>query len=803
MFWPLPSQFRFASPTPAIDGLAVEVQLLDGQLIRGDLPADGNLLASSELKLLFRGRPLVIAVSEIRNVTCSDCLVQTTDSGTPALPGEGLTHEEPGIFHVLFADGKLLEGLTWGYLNRKIGGVYLYVQQADSRFKAVWIPRNSLQSIHFDPSHRTVLAPGLSAQRVQPEEIVAVKTAPPNAGLARTMDELSLRMDEARGKPMISLAQALLELKLLDQKTFLELQAGESGKFRAYIDDRVANSADFQLELEHTRAHMVRTPEVDAEAFQVAAEALTKISWEDAAKHSVVPLGVISGTLYLASSAPMSRELLGRLSMVAGGGNLMLVWASKRQIDARIGREVDSDPAQEGAASGPVLKAGLPVHQVQDLSSLLAAAQHEIRVQGAEVHSTAVDERSSVVLLVKRVITDAHKQKASDIHIETNPGGESSRIRFRIDGDLEEYLKLPAELRAALVSRIKVMSKLDISERRRPQDGKINFSDYSGIKLELRVAILPTHDNFEDVVMRLLASSKPIALAQLGFSVRDSEIVKRLALHPYGLLLACGPTGSGKTTTLHSLLSEINTENRKIWTAEDPIEITQPGLRQLQVNPKIGLTFAAAMRAFLRADPDVIMIGEVRDEETARVCIEASLTGHLVLSTLHTNGAAESVSRLLDLGMDPMNFGDSLIGIVAQRLVRGLCQHCATSKVLSDDEFGSLAHEYVVGTELTMEEGHKRLLAAASSGNQVKAPASMRLAVGCEHCGGRGYKGRTGIYEVLENVGDMKHKIQIGAPTSDIFAEASRAGMRTLRQDALEKVLAGVIDLKQAQTVYT
>ena len=249
---------------------------------------------------------------------------------------------------------------------------------------------------------------------------------------------------------------------------------------------------------------------------------------------------------------------------------------------------------------------------------------------------------------------------------------------------------LPVDLRAALVSRIKVMSKLDSSERRRPQDGKINFADFSDIKLELRVAILPTHDNLEDVVMRLLASSKPIPLAQLGFSTRDAEIVSRLAQRPYGMILACGPTGSGKTTTLHSMLAEINTENRKIWTAEDPIEITQPGLRQLQVNPKIGVTFASAMRAFLRADPDMIMIGEIRDEETAHIAVEASLTGHLVLSTLHTNNAAESIVRLLDLGMDPMNFSDSLVGIVAQRLVRALCSHCKVREPLSQSEFEAL-----------------------------------------------------------------------------------------------------------------
>jgi type II secretory ATPase GspE/PulE/Tfp pilus assembly ATPase PilB-like protein len=496
---------------------------------------------------------------------------------------------------------------------------------------------------------------------------------------------------------------------------------------------------------------------------------------------------------------PLNRELHDRLSVIAGC-SLGMVWAAKTHIEKRI----VSEWHKHVTVQSPEVRPSLPDSDAGlasglDIQALLVSAQTEISVQGVQTHSDVVDEHSSVVLLVKRLIMDAHRQRASDIHIETNPGDQVSRVRFRKDGDLEEYLRLPADLRAALVSRIKVMSKLDISERRRPQDGKINFSDFSDLKLELRVAILPTHDNLEDVVMRLLASSKPIPLAQLGFSVRDETIVKRLSQRPYGLLLACGPTGSGKTTTLHSLLSEINTDSRKIWTAEDPIEITQEGLRQLQVNPKIGVTFASAMRAFLRADPDVIMIGEVRDDETARVSIEASLTGHLVLSTLHTNSAAESVVRLLDLGMDPMNFGDSLVGIVAQRLIRALCKHCKAPEPLSESAFEQLAQEYIDGTHLTLEEGRQRLRQAApasGSGERV-----LYRPVGCDICSGKGYKGRMGIYELLENSPEIKRLIQTRAATRQIFEQATADGTRSLKQDALEKAFSGKIDLLQARSV--
>lgn len=413
----------------------------------------------------------------------------------------------------------------------------------------------------------------------------------------------------------------------------------------------------------------------------------------------------------------------------------------------------------------------------------------EFRVQSQEQKDLAIDESSSLVKLVTRVIRDAYAERASDIHIETNPGEEFVRIRFRKDGDLEDYLRMPAFLRASLVSRIKVMSRLDISEKRRPQDGKINFQDYGALPLELRVAVLPTHDGLEDVVMRLLASSRPMPLKNLGLSEHDSALIRRLAERSFGLLLACGPTGSGKTTTLHSILEYINTDNRKIWTAEDPIEITHPGLRQLHVNPKIGVTFASAMRAFLRADPDVIMIGEVRDEETARTAIEASLTGHLVLSTLHTNNAAESVVRLLDMGMDPMNFGDSLVGIVAQRLVRALCPRCARSDRVDAASLEELMQEYAAGSELGREAGWSRLLAAAG----VSAPDELRLwhPQGCEHCRNTGYKGRIGIYEILENTAEIRHLIQARASAAEIQALAQRHGMRSLRQDALEKSSRG------------
>lgn len=610
------------------------------------------------------------------------------------------------------------------------------------------------------------------------------------------MEDLQAQIELRWGKPMTTAVQALHHLALVSGETYQKLLVTSPQKIRVYIDAMAQDSNVSEIEIEHLKSEMMNTPEVDVVAFNIEPLALTRFSWAQAEKFGVVPLGFLNDVLYLASWQPMNHELLQRVGMVAGCST-MLLWAAKDKISARIAieaRQVNS------AAQDLNFKAKPSNIENQEIKALVAMAEDEVQVIGDVAASTITDERSGLVWLVRRMIIDAYRKRSSDIHIETNAGSEDSIIRFRVDGDLEDYLRVPHQLRAALVSRIKIMSQLDISERRRPQDGKASFR-YSDIALDLRVAIIPTHDGLEDAVLRLLVMAKPLALSQLGFSARDEKLVKKMTPKSYGLILACGPTGSGKTTTLHSLLSEINIRERKVWTAEDPIEITQPGLRQVQVNPKIGLTFASAMRAFLRADPDVIMIGEVRDQETAQVCVEASLTGHLVFSTLHTNNAAESIVRLLDLGLDPMNFGDSLVGIIAQRLVRKLCKHCKRAELLAEADFEALMADYIEGTAVDAMTARERLRVAASMAPTTIGPIHTYFPVGCARCDNKGYKGRVGVYEVLQNTREQKQLIHTRASTDAIFAQAIADGTSSLRQDALAKVLAGAIDLKQAMTI--
>jgi len=431
----------------------------------------------------------------------------------------------------------------------------------------------------------------------------------------------------------------------------------------------------------------------------------------------------------------------------------------------------------------------------------------EGEVGGADdVVSAAAD--NELVKLVNKVIIDAYQQGASDIHIEPYPGKAKTEIRFRKDGSLQPYIQIPASYRSALAARLKIMCDLDISERRKPQDGKIKFKKFGPLDIELRVATIPSAGGVEDIVMRILAAGEPIPLDKLGLTKFNLETLKEVVSKPYGLFFVCGPTGSGKTTTLHSVLGYLNTSDTKIWTAEDPVEITQKGLRQVQMNPKAGMTFAVAMKAFLRADPDIIMVGEMRDKETAGTGIEASLTGHLVFATLHTNSAPESIIRLLDMGMDPFNFAVALLGILAQRLAKRLCGKCKKPHEATPEEIQSLVVEYAM--ELKNTESWKKDPKAAEAklledwianygGDSGKLV--IHDPVGCEVCGGSGYKGRVGLHELLVGTDPLKKNIQEHARVAEMVATALEHGMRTLKQDGIEKVLMGITDMKQVRAV--
>ncbi len=442
---------------------------------------------------------------------------------------------------------------------------------------------------------------------------------------------------------------------------------------------------------------------------------------------------------------------------------------------------------------------------VEDLLGAMADDAGDILEASNDEASAAAD--NELVKLVNKVIVDAYNQGASDIHIEPYPGKAKTEIRFRKDGSLGPYIEVPASYRAAIVARIKIMCDLDISEKRKPQDGKIKFKKFGPLDIELRVATIPTAGGIEDIVMRILAAGEPIPLDKMGFSERNLQHLKTAVSKPYGLFFCCGPTGSGKTTTLHSVLKFLNTPDTKIWTAEDPVEITQKGLRQVQVNKKAGLDFATVMKAFLRADPDIIMVGEMRDKETTGIGIEASLTGHLVFATLHTNSAPESITRLLDMGMDPFNFSDALLCILAQRLAKRLCG-CKQTYTPEAAELTSFLREYceeLMSTPRFKADPKGAMEAVYREWVKVygndKGQLTFYKPVGCDRCGGSGFKGRCGLHELLIASDRLKKAIQEHARVAEVLAIALEEGMRTLKQDGMEKCLAGITHIKEVRAV--
>jgi type II secretory ATPase GspE/PulE/Tfp pilus assembly ATPase PilB-like protein len=624
----------------------------------------------------------------------------------------------------------------------------------------------------------------------------AVPPGGPSRELPHSLAALRQQLAESPVHRAQRLGEALVASGLIDAATLdrtLQRQA-RTEPHRLLGELLVEAEALSAPQLSALLADWLGVPTVDLRQLTPEPEALRRLPRGVALRESLLPLMMHGDAIVVAMPNPWDQQQLDELRFICEARILPAI-AAPGTLAPAVARAYAGPPGT-AKADGEADARGQAFSQrnLHDLAAELLAHEPDSPSAASSVVSEA---DNTLVRLINTLIADAIRHRASDIHIETADDPRPTRIRLRIDGELLPFLEVPARYRYALVARLKIMADLDISEHRKPQDGKIDFARFGGPRIELRLVTVPTSRGLEDVVLRLLSSLRPLPLESIGLARHNLDALRGVITKSYGLVLVCGPTGCGKTTTLHSVMRELNTEKRKIWTAEDPIEISQEGLRQVQVNPRIGWTFAAAMRTFLRADPDVVMIGEMRDEETARIAVEASLTGHLVLSTLHTNSAPESITRLLEIGLDPFAFSDSLLGILAQRLVRRLCVHCRLPQVLEAPALAELAEQaWASGGAIGPSQTE-----LAARWRRTYTNAQGKLLVyrpqGCKACDGHGYHGRMGLHELMLPDDRVRELVRHRASASELKAAALGAGMVTLRQDGIEKVLAGLTDLAE------
>lgn len=806
-YWPAPPYAIYRDADPWAEPQACEVEDLNGAirscLLVSITPAEQSaVIQISPSKSVVR-----LPFSQFRRLTLK----------TPVHPGELVSDTEfADIFgyrstveyHLRLDNGSTVSGQTVGYVETHFGLFMFTPLNAHCSVERVFIPREAYLSVSFGEHIGQMLVEQRAVTQQQVEQATNEQQNLRNRKLGDHLvgnaivspEQLLVALDQQSKMPMIRVGEALTRLGYIDQDQLSQALEKQKTDRSVPLGQLLVNMGFLtRRDLNIALARKMGYPMVDVTHFPIETEALGKISLPMAQRLGVIPLLVRDNLLVVAAADPTRRDMIEELEfalqlrVIATLGDDLQIQQTLSETYKKLGLQSwQTNDAQQSTEN--------PAAELASTSQLLESL--ELQHAGEKEDERQIEQSdNSLVRLINTMIIEAHTRGVSDIHIETHPGHTKTRIRFRKDGVLSHYLELPHTYRSALVARLKIMADLDISERRKPQDGKIDFAKFSTRhRLELRIATIPTYGGLEDVVMRLLSSVKPIAMEKLGLSPVNLTHLRDAVSRPYGMVLCVGPTGSGKTTTLHSVLGYLNTPQRKIWTAEDPIEITQPDLRQVQVNPKIDWTFAKALRAFLRADPDIIMVGEIRDRETAQVAIEASLTGHLVLSTLHTNSAAETVTRLIDMGMDPFNFADSLLAVLAQRLVRRLCSECRSaqgaSDVVSDELLDDYLHSFPPELRPTRELVRDEWLTQFGHDGRL----THYTAPGCSHCEGTGMRGRVGLHELMLVTPGLRRLIQTGARPDQLQHEGMEHGhLRTLRQDGIYKVLSGLTSIEEVR----
>lgn len=549
--------------------------------------------------------------------------------------------------------------------------------------------------------------------------------------------------------------EILFDVGLITQEQVAKAREAAQSNGHSVVEQLIEQGAVTQLDVTKALANQFAMEFVNVMEHKIPEDVIKLVSRDIAKRYSLVPLRKDNGTLTVAISDPMDMDAVDSLRYLLKNvvQNVEPVVALRSDIETALTKYYGT---------------------ADDLSSIMnEATEANIELTGAAADKTkldddqeAADADAPIIKLVSMIILDAFRSRASDIHVE--PMERKLRIRYRIDGVMQEVESPPKRLQPAIISRLKIMANISIAEKRIPQDGRIRIP-VMGRTLDLRVSSIPTVHG-ESIVMRILdKQSVMLGLPQLGFMTDDQQTFEQLIQLPDGIIMVTGPTGSGKTTTLYACLNTINRPDRKIITVEDPVEYELAGINQVHVHADIGLTFAAALRSILRQAPNIIMIGEIRDLETAQIAVNASLTGHLVFSTLHTNDAPSAVTRLLDIGIKPFLIASSLRAVMAQRLCRKVCKNCAQPYQPTDSEIRAL--------DLTP---------------QMLAGATMKRGSGCAECSNTGYRGRIGIFEIFVLNEEIRRMIYDKATASELRRRARELGMRTLREDGVRKVLAGL-----------
>ena len=812
--WPTPPFACYPAPTRAAQPELCEVEGLNGHTLVGRLMHFNAVEGLVMLRVAPSRKTMSLRFDQFRRLRLVQPLA--TLPAVPELPQAEVLAERPALpFEVQLRGAATLHGLTVGSSETDDGLFVFEPVDLAGSVRRSFFPRAAFDNARVGALIGDTLIEDNLATPQQVRDALDEQQSLRNQRLGDmlvvrhiiTADELSTAIDEQAKMPMVRIGEALTAMGFISERQLDEaLVQQKADRSVALGQLLVRKGVVSHQDLQTALARKMGYPLVDVVHFPVEALAVARLSYAVASRLPALPLMLHGGRLVVALEDPSQRLSVDEIEFAAQIKVVPVLARSGALLGAiekayeKLGA-IDFTPRLSSDPSAAI------DFEPDDAGKLLATLENQQTADTRVVDSEEAgieQSDNSLVRLINSMVLEAQAQGVSDIHVETHPGREKVKIRFRKDGLLRPYMELPHTYRNAMIARLKIMCDLDISERRKPQDGKINFGKFvQGQKLELRVATIPTNNGLEDAVLRLLASARPLPLDDLNLSPVNLERLKAAVGRPYGMFLCVGPTGSGKTTTLHSALGHINKPDRKIWTAEDPIEITQVGLRQVQVNPKIDWTFAKALRAFLRADPDVVMVGEIRDSETAQMAIEASLTGHLVLSTLHTNSAPETVTRLLDMGMDPFNFADSLLAVLAQRLVRRLCGNCREPHEASQDEVDELLRDHrramgeapgVPADEDVLGDWLRRF--GNSSGR-----FTLYKPVGCAKCENTGYRGRAGIHELMPVSRALRQLIQTGARAEELQRTALSEGMRTLRQDGLEKVLAGVTTLDEVRAV--